>query len=167
MSTVGIPSEETDALAKIAGKIMCEGYTYQHAFQISDQQVQALYAWGYELQKQKQFAKAERIFQYLCHLNHYDPRYWIALGFCRERRKLYEAALQAYIMAGTLDPQNPSPPLRATECLFLMGRLALAVKSAERVLDLTREETQFPQARDRAEKLLQTIRKRRAGSRKK
>lgn len=155
------PSDDPSAIARMAEMIMCRGYTFQHAFRVTDEQMEAIYAWGYILQEQQQYEKASRVFQYLCYLNHYDVRGWVALGFCREKRRLYESALQAYIMAGTLAPQDPVPPLRATECLLLMGHLEPAESTAQRVVQLAGDDPRYQRRRDRAEKLLKAIHKRR------
>lgn len=162
MSPIAVeqPNVENDAIAKMTELIMCHGYTYAHAFQVTEEQMKAIYAWGYELQKRRQFEKATRVFEYLCYLNHYDAGSWTAMGFCREKRNLYQKALQAYVMAGTLEPKNPIPPLRAAECLLRLGHLAPAKKAAKRAIQLAGDEPQFQQRRDRAQSLLKAIARR-------
>lgn len=151
---------EKESLAKLVEMIMFRGYTFQGAFNVSDQQVEAMYAWGYELQKQRRYADARLLFEYLCYLNHYDGRFWIALGYCHEQEKRYQKALQAYTMAGVLDADSPIPPLRAAECLLLMGELAVAEKAAVMARQLAGDEPKFAPRRERAEFLVKVVHKR-------
>lgn len=154
------PPIEPQAVTRMAEMIMNEGYTFAHALDVSEDELKALYARGYDLQKRGRFEQAEQVFQYLCYLNHYDTSGWVALGFCRERLKQLDGALQAYIAAGLLDLENPIPPLRAAECLLQKGELAAAKRSAEMVLKLAGDAPQFEQRRQRANQLLKIIHKR-------
>lgn len=158
-------SQET--LANMIEKIMCQGATFQDAFQVSEKEMEGMYARGYELQKQRHFEKAQHVFEYLCYLNHYNESYWIALGFCHEQRKNYQKAIQAYVMAGILDADNPIPSLRTAECLLHMGKLSQAKEAAEMAMEVSGDDPRFKQRRERAEFLLKTIRKRRRNQEKK
>jgi type III secretion system low calcium response chaperone LcrH/SycD len=154
------PRIETKALARMTEMIMCEGYTFADALNISHEQLESLYAWGYDLQKRGQFEQAENVFQYLCYLNQFDQRGWIALGYCRERLKQLDRALHAYITAGLIDVDNPIPALRTAECLLHKGELSAAKSAAEMVCDLAGDAPEYRQRRNRAEQLLKIIDKR-------
>lgn len=154
------PPIDPAVLARMTQMITTEGYTFGDVLGISDEQLQALYSWGYELQKRGRFEQAQQVFQYLCYLNHYDESSWIALGFCRERLKQVDGALQAYITAGMLDLENPIPPLRTAECLLQKGELDAAEKAAKMTLRLAGDTPRFGQRRIRAKQLLKIIDKR-------
>ena len=161
LATDGPAPSDQAALAKMIELIMTKGATFRDAFQVSDEQMKALYARGYELQRQQKYQQAQQVFEYLCYLNHFDEAYWIALGFCREQQKQHQKAVQAYVMAGALDVDNPVPPLRCAECLMRMDRLAEARSAAEMAIRVAGDDPRYARRRERAEFLLKAIDKRR------
>lgn len=150
---------EPEAIARMTKMILCDGYTFGDALNTSEKQLHALYNWGYELQKRGRFSQAMSVFQYLCFLNHYDEHAWIALGFCREQLRHYRPAVQAYVMAGMLAPDNPIPALRSAECLLQIGELDGAEIAAQKALELAGDDPRLEQRRVRAEFLLKVVRK--------
>ena len=139
--------------------ILNEGYTFGDVFRVSDRQMQAIYNWGYDLQKRGRYEQGMRVFECLCTLDHYDEKSWIALGFCRERLNHPQEAIQAYMMAGLMAPENPIPPLRAAECLLRMRELALAESAVKQAIELAGDDPRLRPRRERAEFLLKVIRK--------
>lgn len=157
---------DREALAKMVELIMYHGATFGDAYQVSEAEREVIYARGYELQKRGKYEQAQHLFEYLCYLNHYEEGYWIALGFCREQRRRYHDALQAYVMAGVLDVDSPIPPLRSAECLMHMGELSQAKKAAEMAIRNAGDEPRFQPRRERAEFLLKAIQRRRKKAKK-
>ncbi|MEW4486738.1 SycD/LcrH family type III secretion system chaperone [Thalassoglobus sp. JC818] len=157
-----IPNVDEKSLAKMVELIMCQGYTFGDAFQVTDEMKSALYAYAYDLQKREQYSTAETVFEYLCFLDHYESSSWVALGFCREKLRNYKKALQAYVLAGTLDIDNPIPSIRAAECLMQMGELEAAKDAVLMAIENSTDEPHLVQRKDRAEFLLKIIEKRMA-----
>ena len=161
--SIAAPEEaevDLSGLAKMVELIMCEGYTFGDAFHVSDEQRSALYAYAYDLQKREQYPKAEKVFEYLCFLDHYRSSSWLALGFCREKQRNLQKALQAYVMAGLLDLENPIPNIRAAECMMQMGELEAARKSAVTAIEHCKGMPHLAPRQERAEFLLKVIDKR-------
>ena len=150
---------DPEAVARLVDMILNEGYTLGHALRVSDRQMQAIYNWGYDLQRRGQFERGMRVFECLCTLDQYDEKSWIALGFCRERLNHLQEAIAAYMMAGMMAPENPIPPLRAAECLLRTRKLTLAESAAKTAIELTGDDPRLRQRRERAEFLLKVIRK--------
>ncbi|MEW4561515.1 SycD/LcrH family type III secretion system chaperone [Bremerella sp. JC770] len=156
-SPVQGPTDEAARLAKMTAMILSEGYTFANAYRLDQQYLEALYAFGYDLQKRDQYSRAERVFRYLCFLNHYDSKLWIALGFCCERQKQHKKALEAYMVASLVDVKNPIPVLRSAECLILLDELSLARRSAELAAKLSRGKSEYQQRFERSQRLIQVI----------
>ncbi|MBK4512842.1 SycD/LcrH family type III secretion system chaperone PcrH, partial [Enterobacter hormaechei] len=61
--------------------------------------------------------------QALCMLDHYDARYFLGLGACRQSLGLYEQALQSYSYGALMDINEPRFPFHAAECHLQLGDL--------------------------------------------
>ncbi|MCD0457894.1 SycD/LcrH family type III secretion system chaperone [Roseiconus lacunae] len=145
---------------QVAGQVINDGHTMQHAYQIQPEHMNAVYAYGYDLQQRGQFVKAEPIFRQLAFLDHYQPKYWIALGYCRERQKQYQDAMKAYVVAGRIDPADPCAALRAAECLMLMKEFTAASDAVELAIRNCQRRPQQQDKLKRAQFLQRTITKR-------
>lgn len=56
-------------------------------------------------------------------LDHYDARYFLGLGACRQSLGLYEQALQSYSYGALMDINEPRFPFHAAECHLQLGDL--------------------------------------------
>lgn len=150
-----------NGMEKILEGIFQEGYTMQDFAQLTDQEVEAAYAMACQLINQQQWQKAEKTFEFLCHMNHYDGRFWLGLGLCRQQRKEFEGAAKAYAIAGFHDMENPIPALRAAECFLTLGKLDEAESGVTAALHWAGQKPQFAAVRSRAELLKQGIQEQR------
>ncbi len=84
---------------------------------LSEDTLEQLYALGFNQYQAGKWDDAQKIFQALCMLDHYDARYFLGLGACRQSLGLYEQALQSYSYGALMDinePRFPSMPPSAT-----------------------------------------------------
>lgn len=141
--------------------ILYEGYTPADFARISKAELEGVYAAAYNLIDIGQYEKGEQVFAFLNYLDHYDARFWLGLGVCRQLRKDYGRAVEAYSMAAVNGVTNPVPPLRAAECHLALGHLDEAESGVRAALLLAGEAPEQEAVRSRARVLLDGIERRR------
>jgi type III secretion system low calcium response chaperone LcrH/SycD len=151
-------------LELIVNAITSEGYAYRDFTSISDEELEAAYAQAYQLLNQERHDEAEKLFEMLCQLDHYQARFWIGLGACRQMRKGYEPATKAYAMAGSLDVENPIPALRAAECFLALGNLEAAESGLLAARHWAGAKPEFEGVRQRAIALTEALDRRKGAS---
>ena len=90
---------------------------------LSEDTLEQLYALGFNQYQAGKWDDAQKIFQALCMLDHYDARYFLGLGACRQSLGLYEQALQSYSYGALMDINEPRFPFHAAECHLQLGDL--------------------------------------------
>jgi type III secretion system low calcium response chaperone LcrH/SycD len=156
MLNFNLDNVDPEAVGIITEAVMKEGYIFQDFSNITDEEMEATYAMAFNFVNQQHYSKAEKLGEFLCHLNHYESRFWLLLGICRQMTKNYSGAVQAYSLAGVNDPENPFPPLRAAECHLLLKDYEKAIQAAKAVLFWAADNPQMKEEKQRAELILQT-----------
>jgi tetratricopeptide (TPR) repeat protein len=88
---------------------------------IGDGHLEAAYGIGTSLLEQGKYGEAESIFYFLATMDHYEPRYWKALGLTLEKGKKYREAVGVYLGAYFLDPMDIEVAWSMGECCILLG----------------------------------------------
>ena len=158
--TTGTAQFDLNGIEEIVEAIMTEGYVLQDFTTITQEETEALYATAYNLINQAQYAKAEKCFEMLCQLDHYQGRFWMGLGACRQMLKNYETAVAAYANAGIHDMENPMPGLRAAECYLVLNKLEEAKSGASAAVHWAGDKPEHRAVKNRAEMILETIKNR-------
>lgn len=125
---------DPEGVAVIAHAIAFEGYTFKDFMDVSDEQMEAAYAYAFNLVDQARWEEAEKLLNWLCGMDQFQAKYLLGLGICRQQLKDYAGAIAAFAAAGLLDHENPFPALRAAECYLALGHLDEAqsgVKAAQ------------------------------------
>jgi type III secretion system low calcium response chaperone LcrH/SycD len=141
--------------------IAFEGYTFKDFADISDDEMEALYTHAYGLMSQGQYADAEKLLAWMCGLDQYQTKYFIALGVCRQQQHDYVRATEAYAAAGVLDVDNPVPALRAAECFLALGNLEAAESGVMAALHWSGAKAEHEAVRQRARILKEALERRR------
>ncbi len=166
MNTHNASTEEMQALmdsinmegiGEITQAIKDEGYVLQDFLEISDDHMEAMYAKAFFLTDQGLYEQGEELFTTLCRLNHYEGRFWIGLGVCRQMQKNYKEAVKAFAMAGTVDVENPVPGLHAAECFLQLGDFKSAESGALATLHWAGDKTEYQTFKLRAEIILENL----------
>ena len=118
----------TDKVIEALDKLPEEGVP-GHVY--SREEVETLYAAGYQLYRQGDLKNSTAIFQYLCIYESDDARFWTALAVAMQKQKKWDPAIDAYSMAALLDATNVSLYLYATECLMASRQWSRAKQSLD------------------------------------
>jgi type III secretion system low calcium response chaperone LcrH/SycD len=157
MSDSNTTTIDFDGIEEITDSIMYKGYTMGDFMEITDEEIEAGYASAYNLMNSGQYEKADKLFASLCALDHYDPRFLLGSGACRQQLGQYSEAVAAYTGAAMLDAENPIYPLRAAECYLSLGDVEMAEKGLEGALHLAGEQPEFEDVRVRARALASSM----------
>lgn len=160
VSTEAGEKRDCDGLESLVESIFTDGYILRDYTSITKEETEAAYALAYRIFNQRQYAKAERLFAILCQLDHYDGRFWLALGACRQMQNDYTGALSAYAVAGIHDMENPVTPLRAAECFLALNRLDDAEHGITAAIHWATDRPEYGQLKTRAELILNGIQRR-------
>jgi type III secretion system low calcium response chaperone LcrH/SycD len=137
--TVGdLPLGELTPMQQKALEVLSAGGTLKDVRGLSKEDIETIYAIGYNLYNQAQYDKAEPMFQFACFYQHTEARYWVALGNCRQMAKNYQPAIDAYGFGYALDQANPWPVIQAAICYLALqdkGQAAEALTLAEQTIE--------------------------------
>lgn len=97
--------------------------------EISDEDVERFYAFGFAHYGAGNWSEAARVFQVLCTRRPLEPKYWFALGATLQEGKSYEDALHSWAMAALLKKGDPYPHFHAAECCISLEMKEDAAKA--------------------------------------
>ena len=156
-STESVDAAEPTASDLMFEAIMSKGYTFKQFSDITDTQLEAVYALAYRSFNSGKYDEAEKLLTWLMGLDHYDRRFQIALGCTRQKKKDYQGALNCFSVAALLDLNDPIPPLRSAECFLALGDQENAKSAALAVLGASKDDPKHEQNRGRASLILKGI----------
>lgn len=100
-----------------------DGGTLAMLNDVSSDTLEQLYALGFNHYGAGKHEEAHKIFQALCVLDHYDPRFFLGLGACRQAMGQFRQAIDSYSYGAMMDLNEPRFPFHAAECLLALGEL--------------------------------------------
>lgn len=117
------PSTDTlqDDIELAIEAFMNQGGTLSMLKGISNEELEQLYALAHGYYQSGKFQEAETFFKGLSVLNHYDSRFLLGLGACRQALKQYDSAIQCYAYGAMVDIKEPRFPFHAAECHVELG----------------------------------------------
>jgi type III secretion system low calcium response chaperone LcrH/SycD len=116
LEIAGLTAEQKQALDMIAA-----GKSLREIRGLKRSDVERIYATGFNLYQHAKFAEAEPLFECACLYGSTDPRYWVALGSCRQMQKSYQGAIDAYGFGYLYDSENPWPVINSAVCYLALS----------------------------------------------
>ncbi len=111
--------------------------------ELSDEELEGLYAAGYTCYNSRQYEQASALFYFLCLMDNIQKKYWFALAATQKMQKRYQEAIKTYETVGILDIYNPAPPLHAADCYVFLGEKEKALRAVEAVIALAADKTEY------------------------
>jgi type III secretion system low calcium response chaperone LcrH/SycD len=145
------------AQEKAVFDLLASGASLKDIRGLSDQDLETVYAVGFNLYNQGKYEQAEPMFEYGCLYANTEARYWMALGNCRQMLKKYQAAIDAFGFAYLFDSDNPWPVVQTAVCYLALGDKGQAKESldlADQTIDMAQPD---PAARQRIAALRQAL----------
>lgn len=151
-------------LAELLEHVMLGELTLGDIQKIKPEQIEAIYTVAQRRYVQGQNAEAEKLFSYLCRIDHLAARHWLGLGATRQRLGRHEQAVKAYAACAMLDPENPVPALFAAESFLALGDLENAESGLFAARFWAGDKPEHRALRDRAEVLTRALERKRGGA---
>jgi len=150
-----------DMMAKISDGVT----TVAEAKGISPEELEAIYKIGFGLYTSGRYEDAQKIFEFVCLVQHTNPKFWIALGGARQARGNYREAILAYATASIHDVHLAKPHYYAAECFLAMGDLDSCESGCTSVAELCEAGAgDNDKYREKAEALLKKVQSIRAAA---
>ena len=118
-------------------KAISEGVSIGDACGMTNETIEGLYAFAYNLYSSGNYEDAATVFQALCLYQHKDVRFWMGLGGCRQANGDLKGAVDAYSMAGTVALlSDPEPFFYAARCYVQLGDKENAIGALKGLLTI-------------------------------
>lgn len=150
---------EIDKLMPLVKSMMMGQVTMKDLYEITDDEIEAIYSAGFNFYQHGKFDKAKEIFSSLCRLNYTDPRYFMGLAACHQMLKDYEKAIDTYSVAGLLEMTDPRPPFHAASCMLSLKKIEDAKVAFGSVIAICGEKEEHKEVKKQAENLLEGLQK--------
>jgi len=133
------------------GKFLLGGHTVKENSDLTDENVEALYALAHGEYNGGRFEQAQRLFGLLCTIDHMQKKYWMGLGASCQMNKSYRGAVEAYAIAGVFAFDDPDPRMYAADCYLQMGDRRAAADGFRYVVRCTVDRPEYAEVRQQAE----------------
>lgn len=159
-----IPFETAEEWREFYEKFGANGRTFRDFTNLTPQSMEVIYMVAFNQYNAGKYDDAERIFQLLSVLNHFDRRFWTGLGAAREMQKKYDDAIKAYAYLAVLDLENPMPSLLCAKCYLSAGRVKDATDALQACIFTCKDKPENAEIKTQAENLLDIVSKNQSAS---
>jgi type III secretion system low calcium response chaperone LcrH/SycD len=119
--------------------------------------LEAAYGIAQELLKHRKYDDAESVFYFLAMMDHFEQRYWKALGVTLAVQKKHKEALTIYLAAFFLDPMDIEVTAAMADCCFALGDREGAKEFLGQTVEIFNETQKREDLARRAKELLEMI----------
>jgi type III secretion system low calcium response chaperone LcrH/SycD len=151
--------EQKVELAKMLTLVFEQGKTPREAMKITEVELSHLYSAAFQLFSSGKFVEAREMFKMLITLEPYEPGFSVSLGACHHHLKDYEYALQAYLLASKLAPEDPVPLFYAYDCYKTLKDIPAAAIMLSNVVAKAGDNPVYAKVKERAAILLDELEK--------
>ncbi|HGF5098789.1 TPA: SycD/LcrH family type III secretion system chaperone VcrH [Vibrio parahaemolyticus] len=139
-----------------------EGGTLKMLHDVSADNIEHIYAVGYNFFQSGKIEQAAKVFQLLSMLDHYQARFFIGLGAARQELGEYLQAIDAYSYAALVDINDPRPPFHSAECHLKLEQLTEAESGFYSAKEMSAGKSQYADLHQRAGIMLEAVRNKRS-----
>ncbi|MES2199658.1 MAG: tetratricopeptide repeat protein [Chlamydiota bacterium] len=132
--------------------------SWQNFLNLSNETLLWIYNLGYRCFEEKKYKEASSLFLILTLLNPLVCDYWVALGFAQRGLLLDASALNSFVTATTLNPDNPAARYQAADIYLQLKQPTEAIEELEALLKII-EDQRLDVLRPCTELLLDTAKK--------
>lgn len=129
-----------ESMRKVLGNGMT---TLRELKGLSDGEMEAIYAIGYNYFRSGKIDEAEKIFKALLFLDHLEKKYWFAFGGVKQSQRDFKNALQSYQVCAFLDIENPKPQYHCAECHLALGDRENALNALDALDEYAPKDTEL------------------------
>lgn len=111
-----VVAESQELIAELMSKTVLSGIRPKTALRLSDEVMEGIYGYAYNLYNRGLYSEAANIFRLLMMLDYSENKYMMGLGACLHMLKEYENAIGVYTMVSLMGDQNPLPHYHCADC---------------------------------------------------
>ena len=152
-----LDTDMAEALAQDVLGQMKEGMTLQDAMGLNDASLEEVYALAYGFYDQGKYKEAVSLFHLLAGASPSTFKYVFGFASCLHQMEIYGDASVGFLVAGTLEPDNPIPAYYALDAFLKMNLLEEAEASAKDVIEICGSKGEFQNLKKRCELILSSI----------
>lgn len=134
-------------------KLMKEGQTLQDLVQLSDEDIQRIYAIARKYYEHKEFQNAGDLFLLLMTLCPGVATFCTGLGMVEQQLGHYEMAAALYALAAELNPDDPSVYLYSAHCLYLQNHKTDAIRLIDTLIEAIGHDDDWQELKEQATSL--------------
>lgn len=126
---------------------------------LDEDNLEAMYAAGYNYYNHGKYQEALDLFMALKRLNHFEAKYVMAIGACKQMLKDWQGAIDNYGLVLHMTPLNPVPAFHCAECLLQLKDVEGAKKAFQLTIDIANisEDKEYDNLKKQAENLLKNL----------
>lgn len=144
-------------LEGVIGSVIYGGKTIAEAIHFPPEQVEFIYSYAVNLYEGGQYKDASRAFFYLEQLDHKDARYAFGYAACLHKLKVFNDAATHYLLAASVDPNNPAPWFHAADCYINLSLPHAARTMLSNAILVAGEHSQYARVKQDAAILLNVL----------
>ena len=93
---------------------------------LSPDELEAIYSLGYTYYQVGKLDEAEKVFRFVCFMDHLDSKYWLALGAVLQSKRQLDEAVKVYANILLTNMNEPRAYYHIAECKLALGNRAEA-----------------------------------------
>lgn len=127
-----------DFLSKFIEGCDKDALNFDKLLSIPSKTQEETYAVGYRYYENGKYQEAVNIFRFLILSESHNKKYWLGLGASLQMLKEYAKALEAYLIASSMDETDPYVFLYMSDCLIVLGKIEEALEILKTVEHIAR-----------------------------
>lgn len=153
---------KNQASSKMKGatkELLQKGQVPKDLLGMNDAMMEGIYGQGYRLYNTGKYRDASQLFRLLIMLNASEPKYIMGLAACFHMLKEYKSAVETYLIAAMVEPDNPVPHFHSSDCYMQMNNNISALVALEMAVKRAGKKPQYATLKDRALLTIQSLKK--------
>ncbi len=152
-----IESNKDKNVTVLVNEFLKHGHMPKDILNISDKQIEGLYAQGYNFYQTGRYSDALQIFRVLIMLNANESKYILGLAACLHMMKDYKAAIDAYTLCSVLEAESPIPYYHMSDCFLAMKDSYSAIIALDMAIKRAGSKPEYQMLKDRAILTMQNL----------
>lgn len=152
-------SVDKEAFIPLLEKILIDKVPVYKAMGLDSKFIEALYALAHQLFQSGKYEEAIPFYKMLAQIDGTDTRYIYAVAACYYAQKDWDAALDYYLNAATVNFYDPMPYFYASECQIERGNMDGAIFCLQETIKRATDQSKYAALAERAQLMLETLSK--------
>lgn len=150
-------AESQEMITELMQKTVMSGIRPKTALQLSDEVLEGIYGYAYNMYNRGMYKEASHIFRLLIMLDYTQSKYLMGLGASLHMIKDYQAAITIYTMCGLMSDDNPLPHYHAADCYLKLDEAAEATFELGQALEKAGKDKKYEVLIERCKLMIESL----------